>query len=131
MLVNESKITMNTAKHMSNNIKIVGLFKALDEDPMLTTEKFFKNIMKIQPQVGGIIEASRMQGTLYKRIGGKQISLPRLMYVKCSPTFRKVVDANKDILVGKKDEATEVFYKTKNHLPEAHYVVRIKYNSLT
>ena len=97
---------------------------------MLTTEKFFKNIMKIQPQVGGIIEVSRMQGTLYKRIGGKQISLPRLLYVTCSSTFHKVVDANKDILAEKKDEATEVFYKIKNHLHKDHYVVRIKYNIL-
>ena len=52
------------------------------------------------------------------------------MYVQCSPLFRQQIEQNKSILVGKHDENCKVKYVIKNHLPEAHYAVRLKYNGM-
>ena len=124
---NESKIHVNTAKNLYNNVKIAGLSESLEEVPTQVARNFFTNIMKLKLAEGDILEASRMSGSLRRHITGKQIDLPRLLYVKCSPTFRRTIEENKGVLKGKQDEHTKVRYSIKNHLPDAHYAARQRY----
>ena len=88
----------------------------------------FENIMELKPKDRDIIEASRMKGHLRKRIGDRMVDLPRLMYLWCSPQFRIKVEENKPLLIGKKDETTQLKYFIRNHLPDAYYGVRQHYN---
>ena len=124
----DAKITNNTAKLMANNVKIGGLTEKRDEVPELVVKAFCTNILGLNPGDNDIVEASRMAGIQRRRIGGTFKELPRLMYVKCSTTFRKQIEVKKDMIKGKYDEVTKVRYSIRNHLPDAHYAIRQKYN---
>ena len=64
----EARITMNLAKHMSDNIKIGGLAEEYSENCALVASRFFENIMDLKPAKGDIIEAFRMKGALRRKI---------------------------------------------------------------
>ena len=127
---NEHKIHLNMAKLMYNNVKIAGLVESKDEDPVRVVSTFFSNVMKIKPGKGDILEVTRMKGSLHRQIGGKQVEYPKLMFVRCLPHFWQLIEENKALLVGKHDELCKVPYGIKNHLPEAHYAVRQKFNNM-
>ena len=128
LVEHDSRITMNLAKHMSDNVKIGGLPEKTGENCMLTVSQFFENIMGLKPGVGDIIEASRLRGTLHRKIKGIFKDYPRLMFVKCSPAFRRMIESRKPVLANKYDEDSRIKYTIRNHLPDSHYAVRIKYN---
>ena len=88
----ESKITYNTAKSFSNNVKIGGLFETEDEDPVNVVDTFLENILGITTTDGDIIEASRMSGVKRIKVGAVFRDLPKLMYVRCSPKLRQLLD---------------------------------------
>ena len=124
----ESRIISNSASILSNNIKIGALAETPDEDPYHVVSTFFENIMGLTPGDGDIVEASRMKGELRRKIKGAVVTLPKLMYVRCSPAFRVKVDRNKHLLKDKFDETSKMRYSIRPHLPEAHYAVRQKFN---
>ena len=69
-----------------------------------------------------------MKGELRHKIQGGFVTLPKLMFVKCSPSFRGKIDKHKNLLVNKFDELSQMHYSIRPHLPDAHYAVRQKFN---
>ena len=124
----ESRILANAADHLANNVKIGGLGQRPNEDPKLVVSAFFENILGIKPVAGDIIEASRMKGELRRKVQGSFVTLPKLMFVKCSPSFRSKIDKHKNLLDNKFDELSQMRFSIRPHLPDAHYAVRQKFN---
>ena len=83
----ESRILANAADHLANNVKIGGLGQLPNEDPKLVVSAFFKSIMGIKPAAGDIVEASHMKGGICRKVNGGFVTLPKLMFIKCSPSF--------------------------------------------
>ena len=124
----ESRILANAADHLANNVKIGSLGQLPNEDPVLVVTAFFENILDLKPSAGDIVEASRMKGELWRKVQGGFVTLPKLMFVKCSPSFRGKIEKCKHLLYNKFDETSQMRYSIRPHLPEAHYAVRQKFN---
>ena len=118
----------NKAELMYNNIKIGGLVQEEGEDPVLVVESFLLDIMGIEIVDGDILQASRMKGTLRRKVRGKYVYMHPLMFVKCSAMLRKMIEDSKGMLKKKRSPAPQFKFTIKNHLPEAHYAARLKWN---
>ena len=119
----------NHAKLLYNNIKIGGLPFTEGEDPISVVEQFFTEVLQIQIEDGDILEVSRMKGNLHRKIKGHQVEMPPLMFVKCSPSLQKLVEDSKGLVQKAQNPKTKIQYTIKNHLPEAHYAARLKFNA--
>ena len=125
----DAEVMSNKAKIWYNNIKIGGLTETDDEDPMSVVESFLDDVLNIQITYGDVLEASRMKGSLRRKVAGQVINMPWLMYVRCTPSLRKIIEDAKHLLKNKKDPTTKIKYSIKSHLPASHYAAQIKYNS--
>ena len=123
----DSRVTMNTAKLLGNNIKIMGIPFQDREDTKQECLDFFDKYMSFKAQKREIIAAFRMPGTKFVYIDRKKVRLPPLMFVKCSDSLKRKVEEGLPLLDGKKHEKYKFRLGIKRHEPDAIVAAKIRY----
>ena len=106
-----SRTLMNTAKHLSNNVKISGIPEVEGENPFETVKEFLKTTGGIEAKEGDLIEANRIPGVLTVKIKSRLVELPRQMFVKCPPSLRRLIECRKKTKEQKKDPTDGHYYR--------------------
>ena len=123
----DSRVTMNTAKLLGNNIKIMGIPFQDREDPKQECLDFFSKYMSFKAHNREIIAAFRMPGTKFVFIDRKKVKLPPLMFVKCSDSLKRKVEEGLPLLEGKKHEKYKFRLGIKRHEPDAIVAAKLRY----
>ena len=123
----DSRVTMNTAKLLSNNVKIMGIPFEDKEDAKQVCMDFFTKYMSFTAHNREIIAAFRMPGVKFVYINRKRVKLPPLMFVKCSDSLKRKIEEGLPLLDGKKHEKFHYRLGIKRHEPDAIIAAKIRY----
>ena len=127
---NSTRGMANTARLLSNNVKISGIPFSPSEDPVSVVKKFLEDKVEISVNNDDIYDAFRLPGTLSVFISGIRVTLPPQMFVRCSPSLRRRIEKNKRNLEGKTDPIDHHFYKIKAQLPDSYSAARQHFNPI-
>ena len=127
---NTSRILMNTAQLLCNNVKISGIPYSENENPSDVVKKFLEDKMGLKIQPKDIYDAFRLKGTISVYIRGVKVWLPPQMFVRCAPPLAREIDRNKRILDKKTDPTDGHFYKVRIQTPDAYAAAKTHYNDI-